>query len=338
MFGEEFGDCWHEIPGVSGLELSGDLRFRGPRVLRKLRHDCNGRPYVQARKVVNHESDGRVREGRVMLHRAVMSVVLGRQLGRDEFVCHRDDDRRNNWPQNLYIGDYHSNAADSLRNGGRVRGEQHPFAKLSDEQVREIRRALARGSGVVTLPEPVGCIGARSAGSSTACVASRASHAKHDSNLVGKDPPLRRLPGRTKPLRGGKDPGLVHKLSASATRSIDSDFAPCLYQRDAPCYSSAWLRLAAASVRFFTSRLPGTLPRTRPLPIYSIYIKAKAVPVAASSSEIASARPTGPEFRPRSFTALRIQHSSKDAPGLYNILILTYISGPVEDSTRRSPR
>ena len=145
MFGEEFGDCWHVIPGVSGLELSGDLRFRGPRVLRKLRHDCNGRPYVQARKAVNHESDGRVREGRVMLHRAVMSVVLGRQLGRDEFICHRDDDRRNNWPQNLYIGDYHSNAADSLRNGGRVRGEQHPSAKLSDEQVREIRRALARG-------------------------------------------------------------------------------------------------------------------------------------------------------------------------------------------------
>ena len=127
---------------------------------------------------------------------------------------------------------------------------------------------------------------------------------------------------RTKPLRGGKDPGLVHKPSASATRPIDSDFAPCLYQRAAPCYSSAWLRLAAASVQFFTLRSPGTLPRTRPLPIYSIYIKAKAVPVAASSSEIASARPTGPEFRPRSFTALRIQHSSKDAP------VLTAVGAP----------
>jgi hypothetical protein len=69
--------------------------------------------------------------------------------------------------------------------------------------------------------------------------------------------------------------------------------------------------LAAASVRFFTSRSPGTLPRTRPLPIYSIYLEAKAVPVAASSSEIASARPTGPELRPRSLAALRIQHSSK---------------------------
>ena len=105
----------------------------------------------------------------------------------------------------------------------------------------------------------------------------------------------------------------IYKPSASATRPIDSDFAPCLYQRAVPCYPQGWLRLAAASVRFFTSRLPGTLPRTRPLPIYSIYIKAKAVPVAASSSEIASARPTGPELRPSSSTALRIQHSSEDA-------------------------
>ena len=39
-----------------------------------------------------------------MLHRAVMTMVLGRQLGRDEFVCHRDDDAGNNWPENLYLG------------------------------------------------------------------------------------------------------------------------------------------------------------------------------------------------------------------------------------------
>src|SRR5271157_1604186 len=50
-----------------------------------------------------------------------------------------------------------------------------------------------------------------------------------------------------------------------------------------------------------------------PCPSIQSPIKAKAVPVAASSSEIASARPTGPELRPRSFTALRIQHSSKGA-------------------------
>ena len=145
MFGRGFEDCWYEIPGVPSLELSGDLSFRGPRGLRKLRHDCNGRPYVLARKSPGPDSTGEVRQDKVMLHRAVMSVILGRKLSRDEFVCHRDDDPRNNWPDNLYLGDHSSNAADSLRNGGRVRGEQHPFAKLSDEQVREIRRALARG-------------------------------------------------------------------------------------------------------------------------------------------------------------------------------------------------
>ena len=86
MFGEGFEDCWYKVPGVPGLELSGDLSFREPRGLRKLRHDCNGRLYVMARKLVGHESGAEVREGRVMLHRAVMSVVLGRQLGRDELT------------------------------------------------------------------------------------------------------------------------------------------------------------------------------------------------------------------------------------------------------------
>ena len=201
MFGEEFGDCWHEIPGVSGLELSGDLRFRGPRVLRKLRHDCNGRPYVQARKVINHESDGRVREGRVMLHRAVMSVVLGRQLGRDEFVCHRDDDRRNNWPQNLYIGDYHSNATDSLRNGRHARGTV--TLVRSCWMLRSVRSdwPCLGASGWGTLPKPMVCTRARSAGSSTACVASRASRAEHHSDLVGQDPPLRRLRRKVNSVR-----------------------------------------------------------------------------------------------------------------------------------------
>jgi len=132
--------------------------------------------------------------------------------------------------------------------------------------------------------------------------------------LMGVTSKSVRLPvQRTKPLRGGKDRGIVHKSSASAARPIESDFAPCLYRCAVPCYSRAWLRSAAGSARSFTSRSSGTLPRTRPLPIYSIYIKAKAVPVAASSSELASAWPTRSELRPRSLTALRIQLSSEGA-------------------------
>jgi HNH endonuclease len=151
LFGPAFKNCWYAVPGVRDVELSGDLRFRGPRGLRKLRHDCNDRPYIEARKVVGHEPHGETRMGRVLLHRAVMTVVLGRLLGRDEFVCHRDDDKTNNWPENLYIGDHASNLADSLRNGGRLKGDRHPFTKILEVQVREIRLALARGERGVDL-------------------------------------------------------------------------------------------------------------------------------------------------------------------------------------------
>jgi hypothetical protein len=78
-----------------------------------------------------------------MLHRSVMSVALGRELAPGEFVCHRDDDKRHNWPDNLHLGDRKSNAADSLRNGRHPTGDRHPIAKLSDEEVRQVR--LARG-------------------------------------------------------------------------------------------------------------------------------------------------------------------------------------------------
>ena len=88
----------------------------------------------------------------------------------------------------------------------------------------------------------------------------------------------------------------VGKTTISLTSRRPQDLAPStlawlLACTIAPCYSQAWLRVAAGVARSFTSRSSGALPRARPLPIYSIYIKAKAVPVAASSSAFASARP-----------------------------------------------
>lgn len=148
MFGVAFEDCWYKVPKVLSLELSGDLRFRGPLGVRQARYDCNGRPYVIARKVVGHASDRQAGRTRVMLHRAVISVLQGRQLRCDELVCHKDDDPGNNWPENLYLGDYASNAADCLRNGGRLRGDRHPCTKIKDAEVREIRLALSRGERV----------------------------------------------------------------------------------------------------------------------------------------------------------------------------------------------
>ena len=52
MFGEGFEDCWYKVPGAPGLELSGDLRFRGPQGLRKLRVRLQ-------RAAVRHGQEGR---------------------------------------------------------------------------------------------------------------------------------------------------------------------------------------------------------------------------------------------------------------------------------------
>ena len=105
---------------------------------------------------------------------------------------------------------------------------------------------------------------------------------------------LRFLRQRTKPLRGGEDRALFtgrrrQQLAPSCATSLVA-CTDCA----SPCYAPVWLRSAAASAPLITSRSSGTLPRPRPLPSYSIYLKAKAVPIAASSSELASARPTGP--------------------------------------------
>lgn len=56
--------------------------------------------------------------------------------------CHRDDDKGNNNVSNLYWGTHRQNMIDCVRNGRRRywRGEEHHAAKLTAEDVREIRR------------------------------------------------------------------------------------------------------------------------------------------------------------------------------------------------------
>ena len=63
-------------------------------------------------------------------------------------ALHRDDDPWNNDPSNLYWGTQAENMADSHRNGTRrpppvMKGQAHPNAKLTKDQVAEIRSIRA---------------------------------------------------------------------------------------------------------------------------------------------------------------------------------------------------
>jgi hypothetical protein len=55
-------------------------------------------------------------------------------------VCHNDGDKLNNHYANLRYDTHKSNASDMLLHGTRPLGERVHNAKLTDDQVREIRR------------------------------------------------------------------------------------------------------------------------------------------------------------------------------------------------------
>lgn len=112
---------------------------------------------------------GRLRVGRVRMlaHRYALEKHLGRPLAAGFFACHTCPNRACVNPAHLYEGTASDNARDSVlagtnfaanmsnatRNKGvpKRRGELHYFAKLTERDVREIRRRKRAGesSGVI---------------------------------------------------------------------------------------------------------------------------------------------------------------------------------------------
>lgn len=114
---------------------------RGPMVPMKPRRDKDGYQTVSARAPGHTKS----RYWPYRVHVVVCLTFVGpRPPG--QLVRHLDGSRENNVPRNLVWGTSLENEQDAFRHGTRTQmGETHAMAKLTAEQVREIRSAPRGG-------------------------------------------------------------------------------------------------------------------------------------------------------------------------------------------------
>jgi len=138
---------WKAIPGFDMYEVSDEgevrateLSLKGAR-MRKVRSKRNG--YLEV-----NLWDRSTRTYRFFLiHRLVLTTFVGPPATSDMQARHLDGCRANNRLSNLAWGSRKENAADKTRHGTELLGENTNSAKLTEEQVRRIRRHRAAQPG-----------------------------------------------------------------------------------------------------------------------------------------------------------------------------------------------
>lgn len=132
---------WREVPGFTGYSVSSsglvrrDIKIRGAKIgIARTRRDKAG--YLR----VNMKRDGE-RSREWMVHQIVCLAFIG-PCPEGMEVCHNDGRPENNRALNLRYGTKKENGEDRVLHGTTLRGHKHPNAKLSDEDVLEIKRLL----------------------------------------------------------------------------------------------------------------------------------------------------------------------------------------------------
>lgn len=149
---------WYPIPGADGYEISSHFQVRSwlavwaGRVSKPRLIEVTGR-FTKGYLAFQITRGGTRRT--LFLHHVVALLSHGPKpsgLG----VLHRDDNKLNNMPSNLYYGTPLQNSKDSCRNGRHRKGEARPDAKLTDALAMEIYNAVLNGEQQKTVARRFG--------------------------------------------------------------------------------------------------------------------------------------------------------------------------------------
>ena len=122
-------EVWKAIPGYEGrYEVSDQGRVRSINKLLVLSSVSGGYKGVSLGK--NNSK---------LVHRLVALAFIGAPPAGKRLVLHGNGDRVDNRLTNLRYGDHNDNAADAKLHGTQVKGDRQHAAKLTTEQVQEIR-------------------------------------------------------------------------------------------------------------------------------------------------------------------------------------------------------
>jgi hypothetical protein len=122
---------WKDIPGFEGYQASTLGRIKGKygRIL-KLKLDIGS--YQRVTVYIKGKP----------FNKGVSFLVASAYLPNPDnlpYVCHKDDVRTNNIPDNLFWGTTQDNVDDKVSKGRQMRGTGYPLSKLTESDVEDIR-------------------------------------------------------------------------------------------------------------------------------------------------------------------------------------------------------
>ena len=134
---------WKAIPGFEGYEVSnlGEVRSwkrqnqyaDAPKSAKPMRQSFDSDGYLKVTLTDCGKEHTRA------VHRLVALAFIGpKPIGLE--VCHNDGNKTNNCVSNLRYGTRRENAQDMIAHGTSPRGKKNASCKLSEEDVRAIRR------------------------------------------------------------------------------------------------------------------------------------------------------------------------------------------------------